>query len=375
MILFKHLKFPFLLSSLALAFTAHADAAQHGHHGRHERHGAVQPVALSQSENDPFADILQRPDVSAFIDRMVSEHGFTRGDLEALFRQVRYVGRSVQLIKPAPPGQPKNWQAYRSRFVEPVRIDAGVAFWNDNAPALARAEQEYGVPPEIVLGILGVETLYGRHTGNFRVLDALTTLAFDYPDTPTRDARMRFFRKELENLLLLERDSGADPLSVLGSYAGAIGLPQFMPDSIRAYAVDFDGDGRIDLRNSPTDAIGSVAHFLQQHGWVRGEPIAFPATVVENQPARGWNMFVGQGLAAKFRLDELKAGGVKPTVPPPDDMLYGLVDLQNGTEPTEYWLAARNFFAITHYNRSYFYAMAVVDLGRAVRVARQVIRQ
>jgi membrane-bound lytic murein transglycosylase B len=327
---------------------------------------------MTPDDAGEFANFTQWKDVSDFIDRMAEKHGFERADLESVFRKVRYVDTTIQLIKPAPPGKPKNWQAYRARFVEPVRIDAGVAFWNQYADALARAEERYGVPAEIIVGILGVETIYGRNTGNFRVLDALTTLAFDYPDTPTRAARMEFFRGELENTLLFARDSNIDPFSLLGSYAGAIGLPQFMPGSIRNYAVDFDGDGRIDLRNSPVDAIGSVANFLAEHGWKRGEPIVFPATVSNSESNRGWDMFIGQGLEAKFSVAELKAGGVVPTVEPPTDMLYGLVDLQNGSEPTEYWLGARNFFAITRYNRSYFYAMSVVDLGRAIRVARSI---
>lgn len=366
MIFHKHFQSVALVSSFLLTLAA-ADSSAAPHH---KKSVEMRKVAATADQDDEFANLPQWKDISDFIDRMVAQHGFQRANLEAVFRDVRHVDRAIQLIKPAPPGQPKNWQAYRARFVEPVRIDAGVAFWNQYADALARAEKEYGVPPEIIIGILGVETIYGRNTGNFRVLDALTTLAFDYPDTPTRTARMDFFRDELENTLLFARDSGIDPFSLLGSYAGAIGLPQFMPDSMRKFAVDFDGDGKIDLRNSPVDAIGSVAHFLALHGWVRGEPIIFPATVVDTGLQRGWDIFVGQGLEAKFRLDELKAAGVKPTVEPPSDMLYGLVDLQNGTQPTEYWLGARNFYAITRYNRSFFYAMSVVDLGRAVRVAR-----
>jgi membrane-bound lytic murein transglycosylase B len=277
-------------------------------------------------------------------------------------------------MKPAPPGKPKNWQAYRMRFVEPVRIAAGLQFWDKHADALARAEAQYGVPAEIIVGILGVETIYGRQAGNFRVLDALTTLAFDYPDTPTREARMQFFRGELENTLLFARDSGIDPFSLLGSYAGAIGWPQFMPSSIRQYAVDYDGDGMVDLRNSPVDAIGSIANFLTQHGWKRGEPIVFPATVTSSSSENAnnaWSNYIGHGLEARYTLDELKNSGVTPGIEPPADMPLGLVDLQNGMEPTEYWLGATNFFAITHYNRSFFYAMSVIELGRAVRIARE----
>ncbi len=330
----------------------------------------VRKVAANPDEAGEFANFTQWQEVADFIDRMVSAHGFERAALESIFKRVRYIDTTIQLIKPAPPGKPKNWQAYRARFIDPIRIDAGVAFWNTYADALARAEERYGVPAEIIVGILGVETVYGRNTGNFRVLDALTTLAFDYPQTPNRESRMDFFRRELENTLLFARESGIDPFSLFGSYAGAVGWPQFMPGSIRKYAVDFDGDGRIDLRNSPVDAIGSVANFLVEHGWKPGEPIAFPARISQSESVRGWEAFVGQGLEAKFSLEELKASGVITEVELPADMLYGLVDLQNGEEPTEYWLGAANFFAITRYNRSFFYAMSVVDLGRAVRLAR-----
>ncbi|HJV53190.1 MAG TPA: lytic murein transglycosylase B [Noviherbaspirillum sp.] len=359
-----------VLSTLALAVAVHADAHTRQATKKPAARPALRKIALNPEDLGEFANFTQWKEVSAFIDDMVARHGFERAELEAVFRKVRYVDTTIQLIKPAPPGRPKNWHAYRERFVEPVRINAGVAFWNANAEALARAEEQYGVPAEIIVGILGVETIYGRNTGNFRVLDALTTLGFDYPDTPNRASRMKFFRGELENTLLFARESDIDPFSLLGSYAGAVGWPQFMPGSIRKYAVDFDGDGKIDLRNSPVDAIGSVAHFLAEHGWQRGEPIVFPATVSNAENGRSWDMFIGQGLEARFTLDELKAAGVMPGVEPPADMQFGLVDLQNGAEPTEYWLGAANFFAITRYNRSFFYAMSVVDLGRAVRAAR-----
>lgn len=330
---------------------------------------AQKPVADVDGE---FTDFTQWRGVSEFIDDMVTKHGFERTELEKLFRRTRYVESAIRLIKPAPANKPKNWRAYRARFVEPIRINAGVRFWNDNLEALNRAEAEYGVPAEIVVGIIGVETVFGRNTGNFRVMDAITTLAFDYPDTPTRAARMEFFRGELENTLLFARESGIDPLSLLGSYAGAIGLPQFMPGSIREFAVDFDHDGKVDLRNSTADAIGSVANYLSKHGWRTGTPIVFATSVssTDSNGARAWDQFIGQGLEAKFTLNELRAAGVTPSAPLPDDLLLGLIDLQNGGEPTEYWLGTANFYAITQYNRSYFYAMSVVDLGRAIRVAR-----
>jgi membrane-bound lytic murein transglycosylase B len=307
-------------------------------------------------------------DVRAFLDDVATRDGFDRAELNALMTQIRYVDAAVQLVKPAPPGKPKNWQAYSKLMIDPVRIDAGVKFWNENSDALNRAESLYGIPAEILVGIIGVETVYGRNTGRFRVLDALTTLAFSYPEAPQRRERMEFFRGELEATLLFARQSGIDPLSLKGSFAGAIGMPQFMPSSVMKYAVDFDGSGKIDLLSSSSDAIGSVAAFLAGHGWQREQlgPVAYPASV---SPTRAWEPMINQGLVAKYRAPELTAAGVTPTVTPPDQ-LYGLVDLQNGADPTEYWLANANFFAITQYNRSYFYAMSVVELGKAVKQAK-----
>lgn len=350
-----------LLLALLLAAGAPAQAAKHARHAR--------PAVKKTDYAGEYVNFAEWQEVGQFIDEMAARHGFERAALATLMGQVRYVDATIQLIKPAPPGKPKNWQAYSALFIEPVRIEAGVRFWNEYAGALARAEAVYGVPAEIIVGIIGVETVYGRNTGRFRVLDALTTLAFSYPETPNRAARMAFFRGELESALLYARRNGIDPLSLLGSYAGAIGLPQFMPSSIIEYATDFDGDGHIDLRNSAVDAIGSVASFLSRHGWQRNDPgpVVYQATV---SPARSWEALLGAGLEATFQEKDLAAAGVSSPSPLPAGMLFGLVDLQNGAEPTEYWLATRNFFAITQYNRSYFYAMSVVELGRAVRLSR-----
>jgi membrane-bound lytic murein transglycosylase B len=315
-----------------------------------------------------FANFSQWKEVNAFIDDMVARDGFDRSTLQTLFSKARYMDSAIKLIKPAPAGKAKNWQAYRARFVEPRRIAAGVDFWSEHELALQRAETQYGVPAEIIVAILGVETVYGRNTGNFRVIDTLTTLAFDYPQTANRDARMAFFRGELESTLLFARESHIDPFSLLGSYAGAIGWPQFMPSSIREYAVDFDGNGKIDLRASPVDAIGSVANFLRIHGWKRGEPTVFPASVANPESVAE---LLKQGLEARNSADQIRAAGVLPGVELPAGQLFGLIDLQNGDAATEYWLATNNYFAITQYNRSYFYAMSVVDLSRAVRAARE----
>jgi len=331
--------------------------------------GAAAAAASVVDTDNEHVNFLEWQPVREFIDGMVAQHGFERTALETLFGQVRYIDTAVQLVKPAPPGKPKNWQAYSARFIEPIRIRAGVRFWEENAEALKRAEAAYGVPAEIIVGIIGIETIYGRDTGRFRVLDSLTTLAFAYPDSPNQAARQAFFRDELANTLVLARERGYDPFSLLGSFAGAVGLPQFMPSNILKYGVDFDNDGRVDLRGSSVDAIGSVANFLIQHGWNpehRG-PTAYAADV---SPTRAWESLLGLGLEATLKPDALRAAGVVTSTPLPAENLYGLIDLQNGAEPTEYWVANDNFYAITKYNRSYFYAMSVVDLGRAVRAAR-----
>jgi membrane-bound lytic murein transglycosylase B len=308
--------------------------------------------------------------VRDFADDIVVRDNFDRAHVEDVIKRARFIDSAVQLVKPAPPGKPKNWSAYSDRFIEPIRINAGVRFWEENADLLARAEATYGVPAEIIVGILGVETIYGRDTGRFRVVDVLTTLAFAYPEAPNRVDRMAFFRGELENTLLLARKENIDPFSLMGSFAGAVGMPQFMPGNILKYGVDFDGDGVVDLRGSAADAIGSVANFLVQHGWDRNNtgPAVFPADVA---PSLAWQPLLG-GLEARYRPAELDGAGVATRTALPDGRLYGLVDLQNGADPTEYWVANANFFAITKYNRSYFYAMSVVELGRAVRLARGI---
>ncbi|MCM1128592.1 MAG: lytic murein transglycosylase B [Oxalobacter formigenes] len=305
-------------------------------------------------------------DLYAFSADMAGRHGFDPQNLACILKQVRHNPAVIRLAGPAPAGKTRNWQAYRARIIRPGRITKGAQFWRQYKAALARAENAYGVPPEIIVGILGVETIYGRYKGNFRILDALATLAFDYPEHPRRDDRLSLFRKELENTLLLCAEQKMDPLALKGSYAGAVGWPQFLPSSIRRYAVDFDGNGKIDLENSPVDAIGSIAHFLAQHGWKKGEPAVFAATLSDTA---GIFSLAGQGksLAATLTPDALEKMGITPEKPLPGHLRFGLVDLQNGTGPTEYWLGTDNFFALTHYNRSYFYAMAVIDLGESVK--------
>ncbi|NGZ87775.1 lytic murein transglycosylase B [Duganella aceris] len=364
-----------LLSAAILSPASHAAVDPYGYKlppSMQKKKKVVPPKKKGPPPVDYVGEFVNFGDwkeVREFLDDVAARDGFDRAELNTLMAQVRFVDAAVQLVKPAPPGKPKNWQAYSRLTVEPVRIDGGVKFWNENVDALNRAEALYGVPAEILVGIIGVETVYGRNTGRFRVVDALATLAFSYPEAPQRRDRMAFFRGELESTLLFARQSGIDPLSLKGSFAGAIGMPQFMPSSLMKYAVDFDGDGKIDLLGSSGDAIGSVAAFLVAHGWQReqGGPLVYAAAV---SPSREWEPMIKQGLVATYRTAELSAAGVTTTVPVPEQQSYGLVDLQNGAEPTEYWLANANFFAITQYNRSYFYAMSVVELGRAVRLAR-----
>jgi membrane-bound lytic murein transglycosylase B len=366
-------------SALALLPTAStASAASHPHHaaGHHKTAKAspqkkkpVKKKAPAVDYEGEFVNFGDWKEVSSFLDDVAQRNHWDRAELGALMAQVRFVDSAVQLIKPAPPGKPKNWQAYRQLFVEPVRINAGLKFWAEHRATLERAESLYGVPAEVIVGILGVETVYGRNTGRFRVLDALTTLAFAYPEAPARADRMAFFRRELEAALQFARKNNVDPLSLRGSFAGAIGLPQFMPNSVMKFAVDFDADGQIDLLNSPTDAIGSIAAFLVAHGWQRelNGAMVYPASV---SPSMSWEPMLTQGLVASYLAPALQAGGVSTDYPLPESMKFGLVDLQNGAEPTEYWLANGNFFAITQYNRSYFYAMSVLELGRAIKQLR-----
>lgn len=312
---------------------------------------AVATAAQAQT----YAD---HPEAQAFIADMETRHGFDGGYLKSLFRHVQPNGAVLKAIQPpASPGA-KSWQAYRSRFVEPRRIAAGLAFWHRHGATLAKARALHGVPEEIVTAIIGIETIYGRNTGKFKVMEALATLAFDYPP------RADLFRRELESLLLLARDEDRNPLSYRGSYAGAIGLPQFLPSSIRRFAVDFDGNGRVDLAASPEDAIGSVASFLQAHGWQPEEPIALPTQVGSDVAP-----LIEEGIKPRRLPTEMLPFGVVAAGAP--DKPAALIDLATPDTPTEYWLGYENFYVITRYNRSSFYAMAVCQLAEALRAARQ----
>jgi membrane-bound lytic murein transglycosylase B len=301
----------------------------------------------------------QRDEVRAFIADMTQKHGFVATELEHLFSRARHQRAVIKAIQPGPPGI-RSWQTYRGRFINPVRIQSGAEFWQRHEEALTRAERDYGVPAEIIVAIIGVETVYGRNMGNFRVIDALTTLAFDYPK------RAAFFREELEQFLLLARDGGRDVFSLKGSYAGAIGIPQFMPGSYRRYAVDFDGSGDADLRGSPIDAIGSVANFLKAHGWEAGNPAAVPAEV----GGQVFRALLDAGLKPSARAAELGAMGISVSIPLPAETLCALIELETPDRPSEYLAGLHNFWVITRYNRSSFYAASVLELAAAVKAER-----
>lgn len=312
----------------------------------------------------PYTD---RADVQRFVAEAAERQGLDARWVEQQLRRARHVPAVTRLIMPPPSGVPKNWAAYRARFVEPQRVRAGAAFWQANAEPLARAEEQFGVPAELVVGIVGVETFYGRVTGDFKVIDALATLAFDFPRG--RRDRSAFFRDELEQLLAWTAREGLDPHEVRGSYAGAIGLPQFMPGSIVRFAVDFDGDGHVDLRGSASDAIGSVANYLAAHGWQRGMPTHF--AVVPPPEGAERTLLLAPDIVPTFTAAQFAEHGAElDAAGRAHEGLLALVEVENGTLPRSHVAGTQNFYAVTRYNWSSYYALAVITLGEAVRRAR-----
>jgi membrane-bound lytic murein transglycosylase B len=313
------------------------------------------------------ASYAARQDVRDFVAEVAERRQLPAGWVQAQLAQARRQSAAQRLIMPPPAGTAKNWGAYRDRFVEPQRIGAGARFWADHADWLQRAEERYGVPAEIIVGIVGVETFYGRVTGNFRVLDVLATLAFDFPTG--RSDRSPFFRSELEEFLVLARREGLDATEAKGSFAGAMGLPQFMPGSINRFAVDFDGDGRIDLGASAADAVGSVANFLAEHGWQRGMPITFAVAPPVDGSARA-TLLEPDILPSFSAAKMLSLGAELDDAGRAHEGLLALVELENGGAAPSFVAGTANFFALTRYNRSSYYAMAVITLGEAVRKQR-----
>lgn len=304
------------------------------------------------------ADYEGSPQVAEFVAEMTRDYGFAGEQLVSLFRDVERKQSILDAIS-RPAEKVKTWAEYRPIFITDRRINQGVEFWKQHEAALARAEQEYGVPAQVIVAIIGVETSYGSNTGSYRVIDALSTLGFDYPP------RAEFFRKELKQFLLLAREQQVDPLTLKGSYAGAMGMPQFMPSSFRAYAVDFDGDGHINIWNDPDDAIGSVASYFKRHGWVTGEAVVSTAQISGEQAEDG----LTQGLDPVKTVGELRAMGWSSHEAVRDDVPVTAFRLEGEAGP-EYWLGLPNFYVITRYNRSAMYAMAVHQLSDLLVQAR-----
>lgn len=307
-------------------------------------------------------DFANNPNAQQFIDKMVNKHGFDRQQLQEILSQAKRLDSVLRLmdnqapttsVKP-PSGPNGAWLRYRKKFITPDNVQNGVVFWSQYEDALNRAWQVYGVPPEIIVGIIGVETRWGRVMGKTRILDTLATLSFNYP------RRAEYFSGELETFLLMARDEQDDPLNLKGSFAGAMGYGQFMPSSYKQYAVDFSGDGHINLWD-PVDAIGSVANYFKAHGWVKGDQVA----VMANGQAPG----LPNGFKTKYSISQLAAAGLTPQQPLGNHQQASLLRLDVGTG-YQYWYGLPNFYTITRYNHSTHYAMAVWQLGQAVALAR-----
>ena len=315
------------------------------------------PVRGEGAESRKPEPYSKRPEVRVFIRELVARHGFVEKELVFLFSRVRRAEPVLQAIS-APAEKTKPWPEYREILVNEQRIAGGVAFWRANRAALERAQREFGVPAEYIVAIIGAETHYGRNVGRWRVVDALSTLAFDYPP------RADFFRDELVSYLLLARDEGINVFATRGSYAGAFGIPQFMPGSARRYAVDFDGDGAIDLHRSAADAVGSVANFLKGHGWQPGGEVLLEARV----QGEGYRAYADGSLEPKHSLAELARAGV--LIPGPAqraEQRATLIELDAPGQASEYRVGLQNFYVLTRYNRSAFYAAAVAELARTIK--------
>jgi len=326
-------------------------------------HPRREPHAQKTSAAQSYAS---RSDAQQWVDDAAARLDLPASWLREQIGQARRIPLIEKLILPAASPTAKNWAAYRSRFIDPRRIEAGAAFWQRHQATLERAEQTYGVPVNIIVGIIGVETLYGQHMGSFRILDALATLTFDFPQAhPRARERQAFFQGELEHFLRLTHRSGVEPRSWRGSYAGAMGLPQFMPSSWSRYAVDFDGDGRIDLFNSPADAIGSVANYFRAFQWKPGLPTHYPVAFSPDQT--DMDALLAPDILPTFSVERFSAKGARlegAALQHPGPL--ALIELRNGEAAPSYVAGTENFYAITRYNWSSYYAMAVIELGQAV---------
>jgi len=317
---------------------------------------------------------MKRADVQDFYRQVVAETQLPPDEVASLLSQAQRLNSVIKLMAPRPPGAApivRDWPTYRRRFVEPIRIERGIAFYREHHLELELAEKQYGVPASIITAIIGVETLYGQQMGNYKVLDAITTLAFDYPEHPRRQERVDLFRNQLKDLLILHHEGKLDARRQLGSYAGAIGIPQFMPSSVRKFAVSADPQSqRVDLEHNVNDAIMSVANFLASHGWVREAPVFAPVDLPSD--AGKW---VTGGITPNLTWAQLLQGGarLKPGTSTKGwgHLPLGVIDLPTAsTGQVQYRVGTPNFFALTQYNRSYFYATSVTELAKAIQEAQ-----
>jgi membrane-bound lytic murein transglycosylase B len=305
--------------------------------------------------------------VRQFADEVAERRGLDAQWVRKNVAQARRVQRVRELIMPPAAGTAKDWAAYRARFIEPQRIQAGLVFWRTHQKWLDEAQTRWGVPPAIVVSIVGVETFYGRYMGSFRVIDALATLSFDFP-TGRRD-RSAFFRSELEEFLVLCQREGVDPLTLKGSYAGAMGLPQFMPSSLNRWAIDFDGDGHVNLHSNGADVVGSVAHYLASFGWQRDMPTHFAAAPPVDSSERAL-LLVPDILPTFSAAQMTQRGAVLDDAGRAHTGPLALVELQNGDLAPSYVAGTENFYVVTRYNWSSYYALAVIELAQALQKAR-----
>ncbi|WP_333689125.1 lytic murein transglycosylase B [Methylococcus capsulatus] len=339
------------------AIADRAAAAPVGEASRPTAAESDMPLEGGYSARTVTGDYAGYPALDRFIARMAQQYGFPRDYLKGLFSQAQRKTWTINYMRkesrPGPPS-PGGWSRYRAQFLDGLHIARGVDFWRRHAGTLRQASERYGVPAEYILGIMGVETVYGANLGSHRVLDALTTLAFDSP------RRADYFTEELEKFLLMARQERIDPAQPRGSFAGAMGLGQFMPSSFLKWAVDFDGDGRKDLWQ-PADAIGSVANYFAAHGWRSGEGVVIPAVLTP-----GGRCELETGYHTRYSVAELARSGIMPRGVLDADMPVSLLRLR-AQAGDEYWLGLPNFYVITRYNNSTYYAMAVHELAQAIR--------
>jgi membrane-bound lytic murein transglycosylase B len=350
-----------ILISLGLCISASTQAAESAKKSKPKRQSSAPTAGASYAK---------RPDAMAWAERVAQENQLDPKWVKAQLAQAKLIPSISKLILPPAQVSQKNWAAYRARFIEPKRVQAGVQFWERHQTLLKQAEQAYGVPPWLIVGVIGVETFYGQHTGNFRVLDALSTLTFDFPkEHPRATERQAFFSKELAQFLVMASKEKINLTKLKGSYAGAMGLPQFMPSSWANFAVDFDGDKHIDLFNNPADVIGSVAHYFKAFQWQTGMPTHYSVTF--NRDQLDMDALMAPDILPTFSVNNFLAKGA---VIDGDALLHrgqlALIELLNGNEAASYVAGTENFYAITRYNWSSYYAMAVIELGEAV--AREI---